>query len=105
MCAPESGPYKNLGGLYPALCEFTGEAADFLDRLADELFAVWRSVFFRRDPIGLMAHGRHHGMGGHDQKDMPGASHATAVSPCDRGRVRSWRSQTLPRSASGFLRP
>ncbi len=46
MCASKNGPCKELGGLYPALREFTGEAADFLDRPADELFAIWRFVFF-----------------------------------------------------------
>ena len=34
-----------------------------------------------------------------------GASRASCASRCDRGRARSWRSRSRPRSPSGSLRP
>jgi hypothetical protein len=35
-----------MSGLDPALCEFHGETADFLNRPSDEFLCVWRFVFF-----------------------------------------------------------
>jgi len=48
MSSSKDGPTENMVNGQPALCEFHGKAADFLDRPADDVFGILCVVFFRR---------------------------------------------------------
>ena len=62
-----------MSGLDSPLGELDGDAADLLDRPADQdrrFFARRGGVFFERHGIGLVTDGSHHGEGKHDQRDV-----------------------------------